>query len=150
MQKDKKKKHKKIIKDMRRFNKQLATDEYIGLNRFRIDLFSEEIDRYSDGSGMYMYLIFKLTDKLTDNTAYFSASNYNYLYKMSEYANDFLIRCSIGHLGSFPPLHYIAYDVHTIIPYVGRKDNPIQKEKYKDGVINTYNWTNCNLFKKEK
>ena len=50
MQKDRKKEHKKIVKHMQLINKQLAADEYMGLNRFRIDMFMEDWHRYADGS----------------------------------------------------------------------------------------------------
>lgn len=144
MQKDRKKVHKEIIKYMRRRNKEIAVDDYIGLDRFRIDLFYENWRRYDDGSGGYMYLVFKMTDKWTGNTAYFHCNNYDYARKIFEYLNDFLIRCSDGWSGSWPHLGYIAYDVHEIIPYAHRK--PRDPSKYEDGVINKYNWTHWNIY----
>lgn len=140
MQKDRKKEHKKIVKELRRRNKQLASDEYVGLNRFRIDLLSEEMLRFPDGSGVELFYYVKLTDTLTGNSAVFYTNNFRFNYQIFEYANDFLIRCSGGRSGHFPPLHYVAYDVHEVVPYEWKKDNPTPKEKYEEGVINTYSW----------
>lgn len=145
MYKDRKKEHKKVIKYMRMRNKQLAADDYIGLNRFRIDLFSEKWFRFEDGSGGVLSLTFKLTDTWTNNTAYFICDNYDYQWRMFDYLNDFLIRCSSGRKGHWPPLHYIAYDVHEIKPYAHFKEREINIEP-KDGIINKYNWTRWELW----
>lgn len=137
MQKDRKKLHKKIIKYMRIINKQLYNDEYIGCGRFRIDLNYENWSRYSNGLGGYMCLIFTISDSLTGNKGFFICNNYDYKYKINNYLNDFLIRCSSGQYGHYPPLNYIAYDVHEIIPYNRIKDREVKAE---DGVINFYDW----------
>lgn len=147
MQKDRKKIHQKIVKEMRNFNKRLAADEYLGLNRFRIDMVSENMYRYSDGSSLYLLVIYKISDKLTGNSACFIAYNYDFYYKIYDYANDFLIRCSSGRRGHAPSLHYVAYDVHQIIPYTGRK---IENNKIEDGIINTYNWLGFDVFTKKE
>lgn len=143
MQKDRKREHKKIVKYTRRINKQISSDEYLGLNRFRIDIYSEDMYRYSDGSGVHLYLIFKLTDNVTNNSAYFTADNYNYDWYILQYTNDFLIRCSTGRYGHQPLLHYIAYDVHEVVEYDGRKDC---KPKFSDEAIDIYNFTKLKLF----
>lgn len=143
MQKDRKKEHKKVLKDMRRINRQIENDEYLGLNRFRIDIVTENWHRFVDGSGGFLHILFKITDKLTNNKACFMADNYNYWIRMNEYANDFLIRCSSGHMGHFPPLLYAAYDVHEIVPY--REFDKLREPE--DGVIDTYNWLKFDVFK---
>lgn len=140
MKNDRKKEHKKVVTYMRKLNKQVMTDEYLGLNRFRMDLFAEKWNRYDDGSGGQLTIYVKMTDKETNNKAFFIVNNYDYKRKMPEYMNDFLIRCSSGQAGSWPHLHYVAYDVHTIIPYAGSKRN---SEKYEDGIITKYNYTKC-------
>lgn len=137
-QRDRLKEHKKIIKYMRRVNNQMANDEYLGLNRFRIDMYSEKWWRFSDGSGGELFIYFRITDKVTGNSAIFYANNYNYIMKINEYLNDFIIRCGSGWAGHFPHLSYIAYDVHAIKEYGSHKETPL--EKYEEGVINTYNW----------
>lgn len=146
MQKDKKKIHNKIVRRMRTTNKQLASDKYLGLNRFRIDLFSEKWHKYSDGSGHYVRLIFKLSDKITGNSAYFISSNYSYNHELFIYANDFLIRCSSGTRGHTPSLSYIAYDVHEIVPYSGR-NNTIPEPK--ENIIDTYDRTSYGFYKEK-
>lgn len=143
MQKDRKKIHKEVVKYMRWRNKELATDAYIGLNRFRIDLAQESWYRFEDGSGGELFLTFKLTDLLTGNKACFMCNNFNYDYKLLMYANDFLIRCSSGNKGHHPPLHYVAYDIHTIIPY--DKDDHEKKVIPDDDVLCRYNWLNYNI-----
>lgn len=141
MQKDRKKVHKKVIKYIQMRNKQLAEDEYVGLNRFRIDIWSENMHRFSDGSGVRLIYILKLTDSLTGNSAYFETDNFWYEYKIFEYANDFLIRCSSGWSGHWPHLHYLAYDVHEVIDYKGRIDKGfVNEDEYEDEIINTYSW----------
>lgn len=143
MQKSKKNIHKEIIKYVRSVNKQLKNDEYLGLNRFRVDLFAEKWHKYSDNSGYCVTLLVKITDNLTKNKCVFSCDNYDYKYGISIYANDFLIRCSSGASGHFPTLNYIAYDVHEIVPYT--KDTLGLCKKVEDGVIDTYNWLNCEV-----
>lgn len=143
MQKDREKEHKKIVKFIRNINAQLANDEYIGLNRFKIVMLSEEMYRFSDGSGIELYFIFKLIDEYTNNSACFLADSFNYKRKIFTYANDFLIRCSDGWRGHIPSLHYAAYDIHTTMPYVGRKR--IRKEP-EEGVINKYNFLRWDVF----
>lgn len=149
MQKDRKKVHKKIVKAMRRRNKQLATDEYIGLDRFRIDILSEEMYRFPDGNEVELFYFVKLSDKLTGNCAVFHTNNFRFNYQIFEYANDFLIRCSSGRSGHYPPLHYVAYDVHEIIPYEGGSKKDSLKEA-ENGVINKYNWLHWNVFEDEE
>lgn len=133
---ERKKEHKKVVKYMRLFNKSLANDSYLGLNRFRTDIYSEKWFRFEDGGGWLSY-IFKISDKLTGNTAYFITDNYSYRYELAIHANDFLIRCSSGREGHHPPLHYVAYDVHNIIPYNMDNNKTIVCE---DGIVNTYSW----------
>lgn len=145
MQKDRKAVHKKVMKEIRRRNESLANDEYVGLNRFRIDMVSESMYRFSDGSGLTLSFLLKISDALTGNSCCFMANNYNYEYRIFEYANDFLIRCSDGWMGHYPPLHYVAYDVHEIVPYVGRKSN--SNKEPKDGVICKYNRLNWDVLK---
>lgn len=137
MKKIRNREHKKVIKYMRALNNTLAQDEYLGLNRFRVDMYSEDWFAFDDGSGGILHIIFKLSDKRTGNTAYFIADNWSYRREISEHANDFLIRCSSGIPGHFPSLHYVAYDVHTIIPYDGDKNREIN---IQDGVVKTYSW----------
>lgn len=141
MRKERKREHKKVIAYMRRVNKQIETDEYLGLNRFRVDCFSEQWKRFYDGSGGIIIIIFKLSDKSTGNTAYFVADNWNYKREISEYANDFLIRCSSCRTGHFPRLSYAAYNIHTIEQYDGEKGRR-ELPTPEDGVINTYSWIN--------
>lgn len=131
------KEHRKVLKYMQKLNKQLATDEYLGLNRFRVDMFAENWNRFNDGSGGILSIIFKLSDKSTGNSAYFIADNYDYILELNKYANDFLIRCSSGREGHIPQLHYVAYDVHKIIPYDGSKREIINIKEY---VVDTYSW----------
>lgn len=137
MQKDRKKEHKQVVKYIRRINKQLSQDEYLGINRFRIDIWSENWHRFSDGSGGELFLVFKIIDTLIGNFAMFTANNYSYAYKVGVYINDFLIRCSSGHPGHYPFLQYIVYDVSKIISYDGCD---VENKKIEEGIINKYNW----------
>lgn len=120
---NRKKEHKRIVNLMQKLNKELAKDEYLGCSRFRIDLYSEDWYKYSDSSGGYMSMIFKMTDKATNNKAFFMCSSYDYDFYIPAYINDFAIRCSKGVPGHLPPLGYVAYDVHSVIPYAGQRDN---------------------------
>lgn len=122
---------------MKWLNKHIGQDSYLGLNRFRIDMYSENWFRFGDGSGGRLHIIFKLSDNVTGNTAYFFADNYDYDRKIAIYANDFLIRCSSGSPGHYPNLIYVAYDINNVIPYDrDRKKTIICKEN----VIDTYSW----------
>ena len=132
------KEHKKIVTYMRRVNKQIMNDEYLGINRFRIDMEREYWWEFSDKSGGELSIYFKIKDNDTGNWAIFNANNYDYVLSINKYANDFLIRSSSGWAGHYPHLQYLAYDVHDIKPYGGRKETP--KEKYEEGVIDYYNW----------
>lgn len=138
MQKDRKKEHKKVVKNIRKINKQIQNDEYLGLNRFRIDMVTENWRKFEDGSGGTLIIVLKISDKLTNNKAYFIVDNYDYWREIYNYANDFLIRCSSGHIGHHPPLHYVAYDVHSIVPYGNHKAT--EPSKYEDSVITYYDW----------
>lgn len=140
MHKDRKKEHKKVIKYMRRMNKNLLEDDYVGCGRFRLDLWSESWYRFEDGSGGELFLTFKITDTATGNKALFFANNYNYYIKIWEYCNDFLIRCSSGCLGHIPSLNYIAYDVHSIKQYVGDIKNGRVLRQPEEYVIDKYCW----------
>lgn len=137
MQKNRKKEHKKVMKYIRSMNKNLLNDEYIGLNRFRIDLFQERWFHYSDGSGGELFCLLKVTDTKTGNYGVFEVNNYDYKSQIAKYVNDFLIRCSSGHYGHYPRLHYITYDVHKIIPY--KEQNNMETE-IEDGIIDNYSW----------
>lgn len=53
---------------MREINKSRLNNEYIGIGRFRIDLIQEEWDKYEDGSGGCLFLIFQITDTFTKKT----------------------------------------------------------------------------------
>lgn len=139
MQRDRKKVHKKIMKYIRKVNKQIAADEYIGLNRFRADMFSESWFRFNDGSGGILYMHIKLSDAVTGNTAFYIVEQWGFEWKLYEYLNDFMIRCSDGCIGHHPPLHYVAYDVHDVVPYDGRKD---MEPRIEEDVIATYSWIN--------
>lgn len=139
MRRERKREHKKVIAYMRKVNKQLAEDKYIGLNRFRVDMHSEYWEKYEDGSGGHLYITFKISDNSTGNTGYFLANNYDYKIRIGEYANDFLIRCSSCRTGHFPHLYYVAYDVHTIEQYDGHKGRR-ELPKPEGYVINTYSW----------
>lgn len=140
MQKERKKEHKKVIKYMRRMNKSLLKDDYIGCGRFRLDLWSESWYRFSDGSGGELFVTFKITDTWTGNKALFLANNYNYDIIVWTYVNDFLIRCSSGHSGHYPPLSYPAYDVHEIKSYAKDKEwNGKLEDEY---IIDKYCWIN--------
>lgn len=143
MQADRKKEHKKVIKYIRKFNKYIESDEHIGLNRFRVDVLSEKMYRFSDGSGVELFFIIKMTDTYTGNIACFLADNFDYRNKLGTYVNDFMIRCSDGHRGHIPSLHYVAYDIHTIMPYVGRGNT---NKGYEEGIINKYNWLRWDVF----
>lgn len=136
MRKERKKEHKRIVKHMREINKSRINNEYIGIGRFRIDLIQEEWNKYEDGSGGYLFLIFQITDTFTKNKCWFSTDNYNYARRMFYFANDFLIRCSSGRMGHYPPLNYIAYDVHDFCPYSG-SSNRISQDK--ESVVDKYN-----------
>lgn len=129
-----------IVNYMRRVNKQIANDGYLGLNRFRADIFSEKWERYSDGSGGCLTVVVKLTDKITGNSAYYVSDNYRFYRDMHECMNDFLIACSSGFHGCIPNPHYIAYDVHSIAPYTEKS-----VRRTSDEAVDTYNWTNYNL-----
>lgn len=144
MQADRKKEHKKVIKYIRKFNKYIGNDEHIGLNRFRVDVLSETMYRFSDGSGVELFFIIKMTDTYTGNIACFLADNFNYRNKLATYVNDFMIRCSDGWRGHIPSLHYAAYDIHTIMPYVGSRKS-IGNE-FEEGIINKYNWLEWDVF----
>lgn len=135
MQKERKKEHKKVIKYMRRMNKSLLNDNYIGCGRFRLDLWAENWYRFSDGSGGELFLTFKIIDTWTGNKALFFATNYDYESKIWHYTNDFLIRCSSGRTGHYPSLSYPAYDVHEIKAYVKDKEWDGKSEEY---VIDKY------------
>ena len=123
MKKEIKKIHKRIVREMRAANKHLMTDDYLGKNRFRIDMYSEKYYRYSDNSGYQINIIFKITDNKTGNKAFFLADNYNYSREIALHLTDFMIRCSTGMKGHYPPLAYVAYDVHEIVPYEGASQN---------------------------
>ena len=147
MRRERKRIHKEVVKYMRMRNKQMAADEYVGLNRFRIDLFEEDYIRYPDGSGGHLFLVFKMTDKLTGNTAYFGTNSYSYTHVMFDYLNDFLVRCSAGHSAHWPHLHYWAYDVHECIEYEGiRKKDDFKHKDPEEGVIDKYDWTRWDLY----
>lgn len=144
MHKDRKKEHKKVIKYMRRMNKNLLEDDYIGCGRFRLDLWSESWYRFSDGSGGELFLTFKITDTETGNKALFFADNFDYISKILSYTNDFLIRCSSGHSGHYPHLNYPAYDIHEIKAYSkGKEWNGKLENEY---IIDKY----CLIESKEK
>lgn len=137
MHKDRKKEHKKVIKYMRKFNKSLIKDDYIGCDRFRIDLWSERWYRFSDKSGGELLCVFKLSDRLADNSAYFICDNYNYQREIFSFLNDFLIRCSSGTPGHYPALNYVAYDIHNVVPYNNERN---VSNKIAEGVIDNYCW----------
>ena len=137
MRKDRKKEHRKIVKFMRKQNDVLAHDDYLGRGRFRIDMYSEDWSPYGDGSGGYMRVLFKMKDTWYGNSAMFYTNNYGYDYFVFNYLNDFLIRCSSGHMGHWPALHYAAYDVHTIVPY---KKEKIKEVKVDEDVVCSYNY----------
>lgn len=138
MQKDRKKSHTPIIKYMKKINKDLSNDIYLGLNRFKIDLWSENWYRFSDNSGGILNLTFKMTDNLTNNVAFFMCDNYDYEYEICKYLNDFAIRCSSGNYGHYPHLHYVAYNIHKIAPYRGNSKSNIGD--IRDEVINKYSY----------
>lgn len=129
------KEHKKIVNYMKKVNKQLKYDEGIGSGRFRMDFYSENFHSYADGSGGYLFVIVKITDTLTGNNAYFDINNYNYDFEINRYTNDFLIRCACGSEGHYPLLHYLAYDVHSIVHYNGTPDEP-----KADYIVDKYDW----------
>jgi len=116
-----KREHNKVKRYMHKVNNKVMSDSYLGLNRFRIDSYREFWHKYADNSGGRLTVYFKLTDTLTNNTATFVANNYDYERQILSYFNDFLIRCSSGLSGNFPPLHYVQYDVHEIVDYKGNK-----------------------------
>ena len=132
--------HKEVVKYMRKVNKQIMNDEYLGLNRFRLDMLREDWHEYEDKSGGMLGVLFKIKDNLTGNKAAFYISRFNFEWHISEYVNDFLIRCSNGHRGSIPSLSYCAYDVHDIVPYGNHKVT--DPSKYEDGVVCKYDWIN--------
>lgn len=136
MQKDRKREHKKVIKYIRKLNKNISEDAYLGLNRFRIDSYRENWYRYEDGSGGDLNCFVKITDTLTNNCAVFIVNNYDYYYKIIEYTNDFMIRCSSGNYGHYPALHYVMYDIHEIVSYDGNKVNNYTEK----GVIGKYDF----------
>lgn len=138
MQKNRKKEHKKVVKFIRQLNKKISNDLYLGINRFRIDMVTENWRKFEDGSGGTLIIVLKISDKLTNNKACFIVDNYDYWREIYNYANDFLIRCSSGHAGHYPPLHYVAYDIHSIVPYNGSKNREIKETE--DGVIDYYDW----------
>lgn len=136
-----KKEHKKVLRYMKKVNKQLATDEYLGLNRFRVDMYSETWHKYDNVLGGTLIIIFKLSDNVTGNTAYFISDNYDYDKEVPIHTNDFLIRCSSCHSGHYPPLHYAAYDIHDIVPYDGDKNKTIIDTIIDtENILNTYSW----------
>lgn len=135
MQKDREKEHNKVIKYIHKINKKIANDKYIGLNRFRVDMYREYWKRFEDNSGGYLTIVFKMTDKLTNNSACFISSNFGFVYDLNRYLNDFLVRCSSGHPGHYPPLHYVTYDISEVISYSGNK-----VEVIKDYVVDKYSW----------
>lgn len=136
MKKDRKKEHKKVVKFIRQLNKEISNDLYLGINRFRVDIYSENMYRFADGSGVKLSFIIKLYDSVTENKAYVYVTSFNYIINLKKYVNDFLIRCSSGHTGHYPPLYYVAYDVHSIVPYNGSKNREIKE--VEDGVIDYY------------
>lgn len=135
--KDRKVEHKKVIKYIRKWNKTLNEDDTIGCGRFRIDMWSEKWYRFSDGSGGELYVLLKLSDTLTNNSAMFYVDNFNYKCKVGQYLNDFMIRCSSGHKGHYPPLNYIAYDIHEIKEYA---KYPKWNGKVEEGILDNYDW----------
>ena len=135
-----KKAHKEVVKYMRALNKNIGNDEYLGINRFRVDMYSEHGYEFDDHSGVELHILFKLTDNVTGNTAIFHCDNFDYRRRLSTCTNDFLIRCSSGWSGHWPHLHYLAYDVHTIVPYAGEAKKGMKRDKFEEGVINTYSW----------
>lgn len=138
MQRDRKREHKKLVRFIRTTNKSLSNDEYIR-NRFRVDMFNETWYRFSDGSGGELTVLIKFTDKWTRNTAYFYVTNFSYVLQIRRQLNDFIHRCAHGHYGHYPPLQYVAYDIHKIVSYEGH----VKAEQ--DKVINKYNITDYNL-----
>lgn len=132
------KEHKKIVHYMRRVNKQIINDEYLGLNRFRLDMLRENWREYDDKSGGHLNILFKITDNVTGNKAVFGCTNYGFEWCINNYANDFMIRSSNGLAGHFPHLEYYAYDVYSVVPY--GNNNVTNPEKYEDDVICKYDW----------
>lgn len=138
MQRDRRKIHREIVKRIQKINKQIGNDDYLGLDRFFITMKSEDWYRYPDGSGGRLLVELKIADRVTNNFATFLVNNYDYDYRLFQYLNDFLVRCSSGKYGHFPPLPYISYDVHEIVSYDMRQ---IQICNNKDGIINRYDWS---------
>lgn len=136
------KEHKKVRKYIRAINHSISNDAYLGLNRFKVYMFNEDWLKFNDNSGGFLHMTIKMSDNLTGNSAYFYANDFNYKKDIPTYLNDFLISCSCGDHGHFPPLHYMAYDVHKLIPYAGDSE----KTKFYDEAVMTYNNTKYNLF----
>ncbi len=77
--------HKALINALDKWNISLTNDEYIGRDRFGIEIYKEEWEQFEDGSGEILELVLKMYDRVTGNTACFMCNDYDCEYKIPHY-----------------------------------------------------------------
>lgn len=117
------KKHKEMVKYIRRVNKRVAADEGYGLNRYVVSEFQCRAYEFDDNDGYCrIHMIVRYEDRFTGSVGYSITNQWGYWHEISEYLGDFMCRTSDNCGNHFPPLgNWVAMYVPKVHTAAWRK-----------------------------